>query len=167
MNKPNPPVNRQSQMSIETTPTMRRKAHAISRCFISIMKIFRVFKCSKKKHKTTKIWQGLGPFRPSRNFTWFTCRLLLRTGKLLLEPLLYGGPARGRLTHRLAVRYGLLSGLREFFTGLSYVIEPVMAHRDGLIGFHYLQLGAVIYNYYHHDNRSGCFSEDANPRFEP
>ena len=53
MNKPNPLVNRQSEMSIETTPTMRRKAHTLSRCFISIMKLLRVFKCGKKKHKTT------------------------------------------------------------------------------------------------------------------
>ena len=50
--KPIPkPVNRDSDLSIETTPTMRRKAHSISRCLISIMKIFRVFKCNKKKHK--------------------------------------------------------------------------------------------------------------------
>ena len=41
---------RESNMSLETTPTMRRKAHSISRCFISLMKIFRVFKCNKKKH---------------------------------------------------------------------------------------------------------------------
>ena len=110
---------------------------------------------------------ALGTCRPSLNFAGFAGRLLLRTGELLLEPLLYGCPGRGRLAHGLAVGYGLLPGLREFFTGLSDVVEPVMAHRDGLICFHYLQLGAVIYNYYHHDNRSGCFSEDANPRFEP
>ncbi len=41
---------RESNISLETTPTMRRKAHSITRCLISIMKIFRVFKCSKKKH---------------------------------------------------------------------------------------------------------------------
>ena len=36
--------------SIITTPTMRRKAKMLSRCFINIMKIFRMCKKSKK-HK--------------------------------------------------------------------------------------------------------------------
>ena len=119
MTKSQPPVNRQSEISIETTPTMRKKAHSISRCFISIMKLLRVFKCGKKKHKTNKIWHNFAGFWPSFNFSWFAFCLLLRTLNFLGEPLFHGCPRCWRLTHRFAVRNWLLPGLRKFFFGSS------------------------------------------------
>ena len=47
-----PDPKRESNMSLATTPTMRRKAHSLSRCFISIMKFWRVFNCNKKKRRS-------------------------------------------------------------------------------------------------------------------
>ena len=41
-----------SRESMRTTKTMKEKAHAMSRCFISMMKIWRL--CIKKKKKQAK-----------------------------------------------------------------------------------------------------------------
>lgn len=42
-------TKRQSDESIKTSPTLRAKGKAISRCIISIIKIFRLCKKNKKK----------------------------------------------------------------------------------------------------------------------
>ena len=44
------PIKRNSD-SIVTTPTMRKKAKLLSRCFINLLKILTMCKCNKKKHK--------------------------------------------------------------------------------------------------------------------
>ena len=48
---PKSPTKRDSDESIRTSPTLRAKGKAISRCFISIIKLFRLCKKSKKEHK--------------------------------------------------------------------------------------------------------------------
>jgi hypothetical protein len=45
------PKKRNSSDSFKTTATMRRKSKAISRCVISILKIFRLCGCGKKRQK--------------------------------------------------------------------------------------------------------------------
>lgn len=41
-----------SDDTIRTTDSMKEKAHVISRCFISIFKIFRMCRKNKNKHGT-------------------------------------------------------------------------------------------------------------------
>ena len=50
--KPN--EKRHSSESLRTTPTMRAKAKAITRCLISMMKIFRLCGCGKKRLKKAR-----------------------------------------------------------------------------------------------------------------
>ncbi len=40
-----------STMTIETSPTLRRKGFIVGRCFINIMKVFRMCKKRKKEPK--------------------------------------------------------------------------------------------------------------------
>ena len=47
-----PPKKRDSDETIKTSPTLRAKGRAISRCFISIVKLFRM--CTKRKKKQEK-----------------------------------------------------------------------------------------------------------------
>ena len=46
-----PDKKRDSSDSFKTTNTMRMKSKAITRCIISIMKIFRLCGCGKKRQK--------------------------------------------------------------------------------------------------------------------
>ena len=69
---------------------------------------------------------------------------LLRTGNFLLEPFLDAWPGCRRLPHCFAVRYGLLPGLRQLFSGLGYVVEPVVPHGQRFISFHYLRMDPIF-----------------------
>ena len=44
-------TKKDSTMTIETSPTLRKKGYIVGRCFINIMKVFRMCKKSKKVPK--------------------------------------------------------------------------------------------------------------------
>jgi len=54
MYKEKPIEKKDSNESLQTTPTMRAKAKAITRCLISMMKIFRLCGCGKKRLKKAR-----------------------------------------------------------------------------------------------------------------
>ena len=46
-----PNEKKESSETLRTTESMKRRAHLCSRFLITLMKIFRLFKCNKRKRK--------------------------------------------------------------------------------------------------------------------